>query len=184
MKPALRTFSLSTTSALLIIGGLYLADRWYNRKIDAAERAGAAQVRAILHGHASWVQRMAHLRAVEDYHMRRAAAFADSARRLALALGAGKDSALPPFVAPADSGLSRIVNLWMGAYDECVAGARSCKARADSAEARAAQVEGLLEQEHRRATCHILGASFLPSCPSRTASVVMGIVLGILAVKR
>jgi len=54
-------------------------------------------------------------------------------------------------------------------------------ARAEAAEARANTLETHLRAVLTVADCHVLGAKWLPRCPSRTASAVMGLGTGVAA---
>lgn len=54
--------------------------------------------------------------------------------------------------------------------------------RADFAVARVADLEANLAATLRVADCHILGARFLPRCPSRTASLAIGAGAGALTI--
>lgn len=59
---------------------------------------------------------------------------------------------------------------------------RADSTRADDAESRVADLELRLHDVLKVADCHILGAKFLPSCPSRPVSFAVGMGAGIILV--
>lgn len=56
--------------------------------------------------------------------------------------------------------------------------ARADSMRAENAEARITDLERNLAATLTVADCHLLGAHFLPRCPSRTAMFVIGVAGG------
>lgn len=56
------------------------------------------------------------------------------------------------------------------------------RARAERAEARVSLLEQNLAATLNVASCHLLGVKWLPSCPSRNASLVLGLGTGAIAI--
>jgi len=68
---------------------------------------------------------------------------------------------------------------WRNAAESCERALLACSERALLAEARVSELEPLLTRGLKIVDCHILGLGFLPRCPSRTVTFVVGVGLGV-----
>jgi hypothetical protein len=116
----------------------------------------------------------------------RAAALAREARRHAAGdslLNAGLDRAttavdsLPIVLAQRDSARAAVAS-WADAFAALTVARVADSTRADRAEAALAEGERHLTGVVEIADCHLLGIGFLPRCLSRTASLVVGGLVG------
>lgn len=139
---------------------LYLLGKWSEHQgRERADVIARAEVSLRLHG--AFIKQQAKYRAVSHAH-------ATSARiemgRIILA-------------APLElrTRLQSVAQDWEAAF-------RAESLRADNAERRVADLERHLRETLAIADCRMLGLRFLPRCPSRTVSAVLGLGIGATAV--
>lgn len=159
--PAL-IFLVAATAALLYLFGKWQAGQGIEDRniIEAAERSLAAGK--------AWRARRAKLVAIARAHV-------DTARQLQITI--------PPItleMGPVQ--LRGIAHDWQAVAVQWELADRADSTRADDAERRVADLELRLHDVLRVADCHILGAKFLPRCPSRTVSFLVGAGTGVVLV--
>lgn len=182
--------------AVLLAGGavvaalvLYGIGRW-SAGIDAREADAIARAHAWLEAGKARRADRARLIAAATAAQARADGFAAAARAHEAsdtALNAALDrvktavDSLPIVLAQRDSARASVAS-WAQAFAALTLVARADSLRAVRAEAAADSAEARLRDILPIADCHVLGLGFLPRCPSRTVSLLIGGILGAGAV--
>ncbi len=170
-------------AALLLLGALLLAAlQVWDRATTARLEDGVQQVRVALAQHKSWQRQQDEMKRQRDaalalaaVHRARWQDMEQSRGQLDQQLAQARDTAalvvaLKGIVLVQDRVINSLKRENMALY----AALAISQAQADSAAARVAQLERASAQLLKSADCHIMGLGFLPRCPSRTTSLIIG----------
>lgn len=172
----------------IILGAilLYALGRW-DKAVSVRQDDYRQAAENALAAHQGWVEQQDRLKAAGAKALQRAQASAAAAkgelaqaadslhRHLALDLTA-QDS-IHTLVAERNALLAKD-SAWSSAYSLLMVAHQADSARAVAAELRVGSLEAIVAQGLKVNDCHIAGLDFLPRCPSRTASLVIGVGLG------
>lgn len=176
---------LLVAGAAVVLLVLWFFARW-DAQISQGDQATIAAAQQWLQaGKARRLER-GHLLAVALNAMTKATALQREAqvhaagdRQLDAALGRARAAveSLSLVVAQRDSARAAVTN-WAQAFASLMVARLADSTRADRAEAALAEGERHLTDVVIIADCHLLGVGFLPRCPSRTVSLVVGGIVG------
>ena len=185
------TKRLLTYGALALLAGslFYTFGRW-SAHIDQAEQQAIQQAETFLHTAKATHQRLDSLRAAANQYAQDAQKAASRARGAFGALSDLSDSltrtqtaadSLPIVVAQRDLAIAAAKS-WGQAWNAEHFARLADSTRADFAEGRLVEAEQRIQALLEIRTCHLLGVGFLPKCPSRTTTLVVGLASGAAAV--